>query len=155
MSSAIIFSSASPVQSNKNYSLVTKKNSVSHRANADSGSTGEYFAVKDITCLTNVRACQQIEKISVTVANGHSIQSTHFGTLRLPSGHEISAHIFPNINGSLLSVSSFVDLGYTVSYSSETVDFIFDNYVTLHLDYGWSTCPYFSPLKNQLLSPLK
>jgi hypothetical protein len=59
----------------------------------------------------------------VTVANGHSIEASHIGKLQIPSGHSIVGYIFPGINGSLLSISSFVDIGYIVSYSSVKVTF--------------------------------
>ena len=120
---------SAPVHSFSNFSTVTKSNSVSHKANADSGSTGEYFALKDIDCVTNVQPCSPAQSISVTVANGQSIRSTHFGALQLPSGHQVTAHIFPDINGSLLSISSFVDLGYKVVYTAQKVEFIFNEFV--------------------------
>jgi hypothetical protein len=99
------------------------KQGISGVANADSGSSGVYIATRDISCLSNVESCNNFNKINVTVANGQSIASSHIGQLRVPSGHTITAYIFPNINGSLLSVSSFVDLGYIVSYSEKKVDF--------------------------------
>ena len=99
------------------------KQSTSNVANADSGSSGVYIATCDIKCLSNVTECTDSNRIFVTVANGHSIESLHIGQIYIPSGHSITAYIFLGINGSLLSVSSFVDLGYIVAYSSEKVDF--------------------------------
>ena len=95
----------------------------SHQANADSGSSGIYIAVQDINCLSDIQPCNDNNKIHVTVANGHIIESSYIGKLSVPSGHVLSAYIFPGINGSLLSVSSFVDLGYIVSYSTHKVEF--------------------------------
>ena len=79
--------------------------------------------MRDISCLSDIQQCSDANRIKVIVANGHSIESSHIGKLFVPSGHTISAYIFPGINGSLLSVSSFVDLGYIVSYSSDKVEF--------------------------------
>ena len=67
----------------------------SHVVNADSGSSGIYIAVKDTNCLIDVQQCTKQNKIQVTVANGHNIESSHIGKLIVPSGHNIAAYIFP------------------------------------------------------------
>ena len=41
----------------------------------------------------------------------------------MPGGDTLQAYIFPEINGSLISVSTFVDIGYTVTYDNKIVAF--------------------------------
>ena len=92
-------------------------------ANADTGATGSYIATWDINCLHNVRTCTPESQISVQVANGQVISSSHVGNLQIPDGSTLKAYIFPGISGSLLSISQFVDVGYTVIYSKNKVAF--------------------------------
>ena len=140
--SASQFPPTAPVHSFAKFTAVTKANAISHRANADSGSSGEYFATKDIDCVSNVQACSPVQSIAVTVANGQSIRSTHFGVIRLPSGHEIVAHIFPDLNGSLLSISSF-DIKSCTRQKWLSLFLILmlclKDTETRHQNYGWST----------------
>jgi hypothetical protein len=49
--------------------------------------------------------------------------SSHTGSLMLPSGHLLRAHIFSELNTSLLSISDLVDIGYEITYSKAKVDF--------------------------------
>ena len=98
-------------------------------ANVDSGSSGIYIALSDISALANVKQCNAMNRVNVTAANGESIQSTHTGQLQIPTGQMLTAYLFPQINGSLLSVSSFVDVGYDVLYSQKKVEFILDGQV--------------------------
>ena len=83
-------------------------------ANADSGASGNYVAVRDTNCLHNVIPCSSTSKILVQVANNQTIVSSHTGELHAPDGSILKAYIFPGISGSLLSISQFVDVGYTV-----------------------------------------
>ena len=41
----------------------------------------------------------------------------------VPSGHVLRAHIFSELNTSLLSISDLVDLGYRITYSKLKVEF--------------------------------
>ena len=68
--------------------------SVSSQLNADSGSTGTFIAVKDTGQITDLKMCTPASRIGVMVANGHTIFSTHTGSLTLPSGHSLQAYIF-------------------------------------------------------------
>ena len=90
-------------------------------ANADTGATGSYIATRDTSCVTNVKSCTPITQIEVQVANGQVIISSHMGDLHSPDGSTLKAYIFPGISGSLLSISQFLDVGYTVTYSREKV----------------------------------
>ena len=95
----------------------------SQKFNADSGSTGTYLAVRDKHVLTDIQPCTGNSRISVKVANGQNIISSHTGNLMVPSGHMLRAHIFPELNTSLLSISDLADLGYKISYSELKVEF--------------------------------
>ena len=95
----------------------------SGKINADSGSTGTYIAVRDKNALTDIQPCTAFSRISVTVANGQNILSSHTGNLVVPSGHVLRAHIFSELNTSLLSISDLVDLGYRIIYSKLKVEF--------------------------------
>ena len=97
--------------------------SVAGQINADSGSSGTYVSIRDSSALFDVRATTQSSRIDVTVANGETIFSSHTGSLKLPSGHLLRAHIFSEFNTSLLSISDLVDIGYEITYSKQKVDF--------------------------------
>jgi hypothetical protein len=101
--------------------------SVSGKINADSGSSGTYVAIRDSSALVDVRATTQSSRIGVMVANGETMFSSHTGALMLPSGHLLRAHIFAELNTSLLSISDLVDVGYEITYSKLKVDFKLDN----------------------------
>ena len=51
------------------------------------------------------------EAITVRVADGKFIQSTHRGTLSLPGVGTMPVHMLPNLHASLLSISSLVNIG--------------------------------------------
>ena len=101
--------------------------SVSSQINADSGSSGTYIAVRDVSNLTDVQPSTHASRIGVMVANGQTIFSTHTGTLSLPSGHSLTAHIFSDLNTSLLSIGDLADIGYTIIYSKVKVEFKLKN----------------------------
>jgi hypothetical protein len=52
-----------------------------HTANADSGASGNYVAVRDTNCLHNVILCSSTSKILVQVANYQTNVSRHTGEL--------------------------------------------------------------------------
>ena len=62
-------------------------------ANVDSGATGNYLTLADIGVLRDVRISDQNEQISVAVANGMLLRSTHHGYLDVPRHGAILAHI--------------------------------------------------------------
>ena len=70
--------------------------------------------------------CTPASRIGVMVANGHTIFSTHTGSLALPSGHSLRAYVFSDLKTSLLSISDLADIGYRITYSKLTVEFIID-----------------------------
>jgi len=98
-------------------------NAAQNLANADAGTTGNYISFKDISCIKNVTPCTNSNYIKVKVANGNIIKSSHIGQIKTPDGATITAHLFPEIETSLLSISEFVDIGYTVIYNSSNVKF--------------------------------
>ncbi len=59
-------------------------NSIGVLANADSGATGHYLTVADINVLRDVCISSPTQQISVAVANGTLLQSTHHGFLDVP-----------------------------------------------------------------------
>ena len=89
----------------------------------DGGASGNYITVRAGDFFKNKIRCNATNQITVQVANGQSITSTHTTKLVVPGGDTLQAYIFPEINGSLISVSTFVDIGYTVTYDKEKVTF--------------------------------
>ena len=98
-------------------------------ANADAGTTGNYIAIKDIKFIQNVKPCNSSNTIRVKVANGNVMTSSHIGQLISPDGSTLTAHIFSDLDTSLLSISEFVDLGYIVTYDSNSVKFMKQNQI--------------------------
>ena len=91
------------------------------RANADSGATGNYLTVGDISVLRDVCFSSPTQQISVAVANGTLLQSTHHGFLDVPGHGAMIAYIFPQLKGSLLSISQLVNVGLRVTYCADFV----------------------------------
>ena len=94
---------------------------------ADAGASGNYISVSNKKFIQKLVATDDRTKIAVTVANGEQIYSSHIGQLSLPDGTNIPAHIFPQLNTSLISISSFVDIGYIVTYNNSEVLFCVKN----------------------------
>jgi len=92
-------------------------------ANADSGATGTYLRLADIKVLRDVKMSSPKDQITVAVAEGTLIKSTHYGFLDVPGHGAMIAHIFPQLSGSLLSISQLVNLGLHASYCSNFVTF--------------------------------
>ena len=92
-------------------------------ANADSGATGTYLRIQDIQVVRDVKVSLPAEQITVAVAEGTLIRSTHHGYLDIPGHGAMIAHIFPQLHGSLLSISQLVNLGLHVSYCANFVTF--------------------------------
>ena len=88
-------------------------------ANADAGTTGNYFALKDITVLREVKLTNF--GITVKQPDGSAIVSTHVGILDIPTIGPTTAHIFPTLVGSLISISVLVELGLNATYTKEHV----------------------------------
>ena len=95
----------------------------SNLANADTGASGTYIALRDIKCISNVIPCSPANQVPVQVANGQKILSSHMGELQVPGGATLKAYIFPGISGSLLSISQLVDMGFKVIYSKNKASF--------------------------------
>ena len=91
------------------------------RANADSGATGNYLTVADIGVLRDVCISAPAQRIAVAVANGTLLQSTHHGFLDVPGHGPMIAYIFPQLKGSLLSISQLVNVGLRVTYCADFV----------------------------------
>ena len=90
-------------------------------SNADSGATGNYIRLADINVLRDVRVSSPAEQIAVAVADGNLLQSTHHGFLDEPDHEAMIAHVFPQLSGSLLSISKLVKFGLKVLYCSDFV----------------------------------
>jgi len=91
------------------------------QVNADSGATGNYLTVADISVLRDVCTSSPAQQITVAVANGTLLQSTHHGFLDVPGYGAMIAYIFPQLKGSLLSISQLVNLGLRVTYCADFV----------------------------------
>ena len=92
-------------------------------ANADSGATGTYLRLADIKVLRDVKSSSTTDQITVAVAEGTLIKSTHHGYLDVPGHGAMIAHIFPQLQGSLLSISQLVNMGLHASYCANFVTF--------------------------------
>ena len=103
-----------------------------HDVNADSGTTGNYFALKDVNCLHDVREAAPHEVVTVTLPAGEEIQSSHVGILKFSPDHQgQQVHVFKSLWGSLLGIGDLCDAGliavfdkdrvYIVDLDSETV----------------------------------
>ena len=77
-------------------------------SNADSGATGNYIRLADINVLRDVRVSTPAEQIAVAVADGNLLKSTHYSFLDVPGHGPMIAHVFPQLRGSLLSISKLV-----------------------------------------------
>ena len=95
---------------------LTLSNADAVLANADSGATGTYLRIQDIQVLRNVKVSLPRDQITVAVAEGTLIRSTHHGYLDVPGHGAMLAHIFPQLHGSLLSISQLVNFELHVSY---------------------------------------
>ena len=95
-------------------------------ANADSGATGNYLGLPDMKILRDVKVSSPTERIAVAVAEGTLIYSTHHGYLDVPAHGPMMAYIFPQLKGSLLSISELVNVGLHLVYCKNFVT-AFDN----------------------------
>ena len=89
-------------------------------ANTDSGATENYLTLKDIRWLSNIAAMLPEDAITVHVADGNSIRSTHSGTLHVPGVGDMRAYIFPGLQGSLISISALVNMGLSALFLQHT-----------------------------------
>jgi hypothetical protein len=89
--------------------------------NADSGATGNYLTVQDSAMLKDLRPASSRQQIHVQVANGQSIKASHIGFLELPGRRKMTAYVFPELQGSLLSISELINLGLKVVYCKDFV----------------------------------
>ena len=80
--------------------------------NADSGATGTYLRIEDIQVLRNVKVSLPADQITVAVAEGTLIRSTHHGYLDVPGHGAMIAHIFPQLHGSLCQSPNWSILDY-------------------------------------------
>ena len=91
-------------------------------ANADTGTTGHYIAMKDMNCLANVKPCKPHESITVIMPTGAEIKSTFTGELNYPhitSGKKV--HVFESLWGSLLGIGDLCDTGLIAIFDKEAV----------------------------------
>ena len=95
--------------------------------NADSGTTGHYFALRDSAHLTDVRPTSA--PVSIVLPAGEIITSTHSGCADLPAsiapcaGARDPRHVdlFPQLTGSLWSIGQFADAGYPSIFFKDSV----------------------------------
>jgi len=92
-------------------------------ANADTGTTGHFVAIKDQSAIVDVMPVQEGEGIEVEQPDGSRIKSVATGKLKwdwLPT-HLRTVHIFKDLTGSLLSIGLLCDAGYDVVFKKHTV----------------------------------
>ena len=93
-----------------------------HEANADTGTTGHYIALKDMNCLHNVRTSAPHEVVTVTLPTGENIKSTHTGELRFsPDYKGQQVHVFKSLWGSLLGIGDLCDAGLIAVFDKQRV----------------------------------
>lgn len=105
--------------------------STSH-ANADTGATGNFMSVDDMSCLINVKPATQ--PIAVQLPNGEHIWSSHTALLDIPALPLAArvAHIFPKLtSASLLSIGLLCDHGCTAVYTNQQVQILKQNKIIL------------------------
>ena len=102
-------------------SVVTADQCGKALANADSGASGNYLTLPHKHILREVKVSSPTERIVVAVANGTLIHSTHHGYLDVPGHGSMMAYIFPQLKGSLLSISELVNVGLHVTYCENFV----------------------------------
>ena len=100
----------------------------SHTANADTGTTGHYMSIRDVSVLLDVKPTTT--PITVTLPDNTTATSTHIATLNLPQlpMDARRVHLFPNFLGSLLSIGLLCDHGMTAVYTSTTVNILDPNH---------------------------
>jgi hypothetical protein len=91
------------------------------KANADTGSSGHYIAVRDLSVILDIQPT--LKPIHVMLPDGSSVTSTHTGKLNWPQIPEQArlVHVFPTFSGSLISIGILCDCGLTVTYDKEKV----------------------------------
>ena len=95
---------------------------ITHKVNADTGTTGHYFALKDVSCLHNVQPVHAQDAITVTLPAGEEIQSTHIGELHYSPNHEPQqVHVFESLWGSLLGIGDLCDAGLVAVFDKNQV----------------------------------
>ena len=91
-------------------------------ANADTGTTGNYFALKDMNCLRDVKPATQDEIVTVMMPDGKNIQSSYTGYLNYPHlKHNHRVHVFKTLWGSLLSIGELCDAGLIAVFTADNV----------------------------------
>jgi len=91
-------------------------------ANADTGTTGHYMSLRDVSCLLNIAISPS--PIRVSLPDGSFAVSTHIGTLNLLKSLPASARhvdIFPDWLGPLISIGVLCDHGLTAVFTATTV----------------------------------
>ena len=104
--------------------LATVLSPLGYLANADTGATGNYLSLKDISFLRHINICTPTTQIRVQAAYGEFSIFSHYGYLDIPGSESMLACIFQNFTGSLISISQIVNLGLTVTYCGNFVTMI-------------------------------
>jgi hypothetical protein len=117
-------------------------------ANSDSGATGNYLAFHDIRWLTNVVTTPAKSAITVYIADGNTIRSTHRGTLHVPSVGDMVAYIFPGLKGSLLSISALVNMGLSALFTTSHITILRGSTTVMQGDRDLTTGLWFLDLSH-------
>ena len=121
-----------------------------HLANSNAGTTGNYFALYDISVQRDVRMTDF--KISVKQPHEYFITSTHIGVLDISTIGSTTAHVFPTLVDSLISISILVQLGLTALNTDDYIiifkatEKYYKAIAFFQLVFGCWTCPCLSKL---------
>ena len=100
-----------------------KNNKTKHLANADTGTTGHFVAIKDKNAILDYRENPPGTGIEVEQPDGSKITAIGTGLLKwkwLPD-HLRQVHIFKDLTGSLLSIGLLCDAGFDVIFNKHNV----------------------------------
>ena len=114
--SSLVPSSHADVDHTKRSELLSPHTSL---GNTDTGTTGMFFAWKDSPALRELQETNH--GVIVKQPDGSILKSSHIGILDIPTIGPTTAHIFPTLVGSLISISVLADLGLTAIYSDKFV----------------------------------
>ena len=111
------------LESSKTTSAVPPPSTASSsEANADTGTTGNYFAIKDMNCLRDVQPVDDADSITVLMPDGKQIKSSFIGYLNYPHlKHDHRVHVFKTLWGSLLSIGELCDAGLVAVFTADMV----------------------------------
>lgn len=98
-----------------------RDNASRHWAIGDTGATGHFACIRDLSCLDDVRPASP--SVTVKLPDGSTATSSHMGLLPFPWLPQPArvCHVFPSFKGSLLSIGMFCDHGMEAHATASTL----------------------------------